>query len=35
MKKDYLEDNFFVSVYEECEELIRMLVHILKNNYVK
>ncbi len=34
-EKDYLEDNFFVSVYEECEELIRMLVHILKNNYVK
>ena len=31
----YLEDKMFASIYEDCEELIRMLVSILKNNYRK
>ena len=30
-----LEDVFFASIYEDCEELIRMLVVILKKNYMK
>ena len=31
----FLEDDFFISIYEDCEELIRMLVVILKNYYRK
>ena len=30
-----LEDDLFESIYEDCDELIRMLVGILKNNYRK
>lgn len=31
----YLEKRFFDSIYNDCEELIRLLVSILKNNYKK
>ena len=31
----YLNRKQFISIYEDCEELIRMLVQILKKNYVK
>ena len=30
-----IEDEFYTGIYEECEELIRMLVGILKNYYLK
>ena len=32
---EYLEKGYFDSIYDECEELIRLLVSILKNNYKK
>lgn len=32
---EYLEEKQFVPIYADCEELIRMLVQILKNNYQK
>ena len=31
----YLEVELFTSIYKDCEELIRMLVSILKNHYKK
>ena len=31
----YLEKRYFDSIYDDCEELIRLLVSILKNNYKK
>ena len=31
----YLTKDQFSSIYENCEELIRLLVSILKNNYKK
>lgn len=34
-EKEYLEDGLFTNIYKECEELIRMLVKILRNNYTK
>ena len=34
-EKDYLEDSLFIGIYTECEELIRMLVNILKQYYAK
>lgn len=34
-EKDYLEDSLFIGIYTECEELIRMLVDILKQYYAK
>ena len=30
-----LEKDYFDSIYSDCEELIRILVSILKNNYKK
>ena len=31
----YLEEERFTKIYEDCEELIRLLVYILKKNYSK
>ena len=31
----YLKKRYFDSIYDDCEELIRLLVSILKNNYKK
>ena len=31
----YLEEERFNKIYEDCEELIRLLVYILKRNYSK
>ena len=31
----FLEKEYFDSIYKDCEELIRILVSILKNNYIK
>jgi four helix bundle protein len=31
----YLDEDLFTDIYEDCEEIIRILVHILKKNYAK
>lgn len=34
-KSDYIEQEHFDSIYKDCEELIRLLVSILKRYYKK
>lgn len=31
----FIDEDSFISIYKDCEELIRMLVSILKKNYKK
>ena len=34
-ESEFINRESFDSIYKDCEELIRLLVSILKNNYVK
>ena len=34
-ESEFINQESFDSIYKDCEELIRLLVSILKNNYVK
>ena len=34
-ESEFINQESFDSIYKDCEEIIRLLVSILKNNYVK